>query len=212
MFRFLFFICFIFTTWSYANNSLAEPYSKISLLPFDPQGWYANGEQLESLIKSRKVKTIVEVGCWLGLSTRHMASILPPNGKLYAVDHWLGSIEHTTRPEFSQILPCLYEQFLSNVIHAKLTDIIIPIRMDSQKAAFYLESVSPDLVYLDASHDTASVHADLIAWFPLIRGHGILCGDDWYWESVRVAVNHFAFEHRLKVESCGNFWRLEENE
>ena len=212
------FLCFIFlipifflsTIRGYTDNHLPAPYNQISPLPFDPQGWFANGEQLESLLKSRKVKIIIEVGSWLGLSTRHMASRLPSGGKLYAVDHWLGSIEHQTRPEFSELLPHLYEQFLSNVIHAQLTDVIIPIRMDSRSAADYLKSVSPDLIYIDAGHDTASVYADLTTWFPYVQGHGVLCGDDWAWDSVRAAVNHFAFEHNLKVESSGFFWRLVE--
>jgi hypothetical protein len=91
--------------------------------------------------------------------------------------YWLGSVEHQSSP----ILPTLYEQFLSNVVHAGLTHIIIPMRMSGLQAATWMDSmeVKPDLIYIDASHDIPSVLADLSAWFPFVKGHGILCGDDW---------------------------------
>ena len=190
------------------QGNLPEPYKSVGMMPFDPGGWYRNANQIESLFKQNKINVAIEVGCWLGLSTRHIASLMPPDGKVYAIDHWLGSVEHQSSP----ILPTLYEQFLSNVVHAGLTHIIIPMRMSSLQAATWMDSmeVKPDLIYIDASHDIPSVLADLSAWFPFIKGHGILCGDDWTWESVRIAVEIFAQRHQLTMDSVNNFWRLVE--
>lgn len=182
-----------------------DPYANVEVLPFDPQGWYGNAKEMGQLFQNNhNIQTVVEVGSWLGASTRHIATLLPNGGKIYAVDTWLGSIEHQGDPR----LPILYQQFLSNVIHTHLTDKIIPVRMESLKAAEYLQGLKVDLVYLDASHDTASVLMDLRAWYPYIQGHGIICGDDWGWDSVKTAVRIFAQENGLKIIHHKNFWRL----
>ena len=199
---------------SRASHLLPEPYNTVELLPFDNHGWYGNGKQITEIVKLYKVKTVVEVGCWLGLSTRHIASILPKDGKVYAVDHWLGSEEHQEgKYAYHPILDRLYQQFLSNIIHAGLTDKIVPLRMDSLTAAPYLSTVltnPPDLIYIDASHDTKSVYDDMCAWYPLIKGYGVLCGDDWAWASVQKAVRRFAQENKLRINASGNFWSLSE--
>lgn len=106
-----------------ATAALPSPYNELEeLLPYNPQGWFHNGPQIENLMRTYKVRTIIEVGSWMGQSTIHMASLLPKKGKLYAVDHWQGSTEHQSDgPCATPLLPKLYEQFLSNIIHTKLT-------------------------------------------------------------------------------------------
>lgn len=199
---------------SYQN--LPEPYRSLKqVLPFDAHGWYGNGAYLEPLIKTHNIQIVVEVGSWLGASTRHIASLIPPNGKVYAIDHWQGSVEHQPgESAWYKALPYLYDQFLSNVIHAGLAHKIIPLRMDSLQAAqqlYLLDGfVMPDLIYIDAGHETAAVYADLQAWYPYVQGRGILCGDDWSWASVRAAVEAFSAERALKIIAGDNFWRLEE--
>lgn len=189
--------------------ALPAPYSELeTVLPFNPQGWYSNRKQMEAVFKENKIKTVVEVGSWLGQSTRHIASLLPKQGKVYAVDHWLGSVEHTG----NDLVPTLYEQFLSNVIHAGLTDKIIPVRMESLMAAQYLFGTPVDLVYIDGAHDAESVLKDLEAWYPYVRGHGVLCGDDWTWPGVKQAVKTFAKKHRLEIYHKKAFWRLIEKD
>ena len=159
---------------------LPEPYKSVQLLDFNGHGFFGNAEPMKNLILKNNVKVAVEVGCWLGSMTRHMAGLVPEDGLVYAVDHWLGSEEHQPGQVFSvPFLPILYEQFLSNMIHAGLARKIIPVRMNSVDAAKHLANVAPDLIYIDASHDYDSVYADLQAWYPLVKGRGILCGDDW---------------------------------
>ena len=102
------------------------------------------------------------------------------------------------------MLPALYQQFLSNMVHAKLTDIVIPVRMTSLKAAQALSDKigQIDLVYIDASHDTYSVVLDLHTYLPFVQSSGgILCGDDWWFEDVKLAVKIFAKKHCLTIYS-----------
>jgi predicted O-methyltransferase YrrM len=219
-FTFLFFLlsyCVIYSADSLLSpeKQLPTPYQELKQLhSFDPHGWYINGSKIKELIETRHVKTIIEVGCWLGASTRHMASLLPPDGKVYAIDHWQGSIEHQPgQSHFLPVLDHLYEQFLSNVIHEKLTHKIVPLRMNSLNAAQFLKnsdylSEKPDLIYIDASHDYESVYADIKAWYPLVEGHGVICGDDWHHPPIVEAVRTFAQENGLSIEIGDNCWVL----
>lgn len=205
-------LSFLFPLTSYAG--FPPPYDTVKLLPFNPQGWYRNGPSMEWLIKRGNVKVVIEVGSWLGLSTRHIAKTIPEGGVVYAVDHWLGS-PNENNSAFD--MANLYRQFLSNVIHENLTHKIIPMRMSSGEAARILK-IKPDLVYIDATHDYNSVYCDLVMWFPFVKGHGVLCGDDYFWAHehphggpVKRAVDTFARENNLIVRDDGQWmWYLEE--
>ncbi len=185
---------------------MPEPYCSIQDLPFDNQGWFWNGKQLESCILEMKPKVVIEVGSWLGSSTRFIAQRLPKEGKLYAVDTWQGSGDEELHQKDPR-LPYLYQLFLSNVKHAGLTNIIVPIRMDSIEASKAL-NVKADLIYIDAGHDTESVYNDIMAWLPHLKKGGIFCGDDWMWYSVRLAVERAAKELNCKIYVEEAFWRL----
>ncbi len=214
---FLIVIC-ISLQFSYTAADLPEPYNRLTaLLPFNEHGWYTNRPQMDKLLRLTGSEIVIELGVWMGRSTRHIASVLPDNGIVYAVDHWLGSKENHRNEDERGAIPTLYEQFLSNIIHANLTHKIIPMRMSTLEAAeiFVKKGLKPDLVYVDASHDEESVYADLLAYFPLIKGYGKICGDDWEigmqeGYPVKKAVTRFAHENDLIIESSGNFWVLHE--
>lgn len=185
---------------------MPEPYASVQDLPFDGQGWFVNERQMDECIKICSPKTVIEVGSWLGTSTRFIATRLPKGSKLYAVDTWLGSPAEDVHMKDPR-LPYLYQLFLSNVKHAGLTDLIIPIRMESVEASKALK-VQADLIYIDAAHDADSVYRDIMAWYPHIKKEGIFCGDDWGWESVRQGVTRAANELGLSIDGNGNFWRF----
>jgi SAM-dependent methyltransferase len=197
-----------------ATSLLPPPYKDIQpVLPFDDHGWYKNARWIQKIFffNDTKIKTVVEVGSWLGKSTRHIGQLLPKNGKLYSIDTWKGSIEDANDKVAQDKLPTLYEQFLSNTIRAKLTDKIIPIKSDSLLAAETLAAINPDLIYLDAAYDTDSVLKNLSAWYPFVKGkRGILCGDNWYWDSVKIALRRFCQEHNLALYVGENFWFIKE--
>lgn len=198
-------ISFVLLSFFCLKAEIPEPYRSIQVLPYDPHGWFVNAQQLDMFLKTRNIKTIIEVGSWLGCSTRYLASSI--DGVVYTIDTWLGSpdeVELMNDPRLSY----LYQQFLSNVIHANLTDKIIPVRMKSIEASNAL-NVKADLIYLDGAHDLNSVFADIFHWMPHLAEDGVMCGDDWLKAPVRQAVVHYANLHGKKVNAVGNFWWYE---
>ena len=192
-----------------SHADLPPPYDTVDVMTYNPQGWYRNGPSMEWLIRRANVKVVIEVGSWLGLSTRHIARTIPEDGVVYAVDHWEGS-PNEDNSMFD--MANLYRQFLSNVIYENLTHKIIPMKMSSMEAARTLK-IKPDLIYIDATHEFSNVMLDLILWFPFVKGHGVLCGDDYYWGHdwpVKRAVDTFARENNLIVHDDGWLWYLEE--
>lgn len=188
-------------TLSTLNLFCSEPYDSIHVLPFDPHGWFINADPLGQIIDQNKPKTVIEMGSWLGCSTRFLAERCD---KVYAIDTWCGSPEesvHMNNPN----LPYLYQQFLSNTIHANLTDKIVPIRMNSLEAARAL-NLKADLIYIDGAHDIKSVIEDVLAWYPHLNENGIMCGDDWSWPSVREGVIHCSIKLNRKICAIENFW------
>jgi len=212
-------IALILTTFGAIFLQAESPYDSVKTpLPFNDFGWYYAEEPVEKAIRERNIKVIIELGSFMGKSTRHMATLLPRDGVLYAVDHWEGSVEHKTErpayfPNLPEVLPTLYEQFLSNVIHAKLTHKIVPMRMSTLEACeeFKKRNIAPGLVFVDASHDERSVYEDLQAYYPLIKGRGVFIGDDWEWGEelgfpVQRAVKRFASEHNMTISLFAENW------
>lgn len=189
---------------AYCWGNMPEPYNSINVLPFDSHGWFGNGEQLEKIINNHKPKVVIEVGSWLGTSTRFLAE---RSEKVYAIDTWQGSPQEEDVMNNPR-LPYLYQQFLSNVIHSDLTEKIIPIKLTSLEASKALK-VKANLIYIDGAHDTNSVVQDIIAWYPHLDNNGIMCGDDWLCPTVREAVTQCAVKLNKKIISQDNFWNYE---
>lgn len=207
---------FIFTNFLIKSDYLPEPYNSITVLPSDWHGWFSpkNEAMLGKFIQEKKIEIIVEVGSWLGVSAVFMASKLPEHGKLYAVDHWLGSREHHEEAEYAVKLKNLYQQFLSNVICANVVHKIIPIRMNSLEAAAAL-NIKADLIYIDGSHEEQDVYNDIMAWYPKLNPGGIICGDDYYWKhhatgSVARAIKRAAHNLNVNIGIENSFWYFEQ--
>lgn len=203
----LYFSTSLLLVTSLFSDEMPEPYASINVMPFDGHGWFGNAEYIDLVLKGRRVETVIEVGSWLGCSTRYIAAAIADNGVVYAIDTWRGSPQEELHQKDPR-LATLYQQFLSNVIHAGLTNKIIPFRMDSGEAARAL-NVKADFIYLDGAHDTQSVLRDITVWYPHLKESGVMAGDDWLWETVRVAVVAKAKELNKHVHYHANFWWYE---
>ena len=186
--------------------------------PGDMQGWGSTHPIIEQVIATLRPGVIVEVGTWKGASAIHMAKIARRLGlptRIVCVDTWLGSPEHflglaagwRESLRLRNGYPQLYFTFLTNVIEHQLTDVIIPLPNTADIAAHILHAkkIIPDLVYLDAAHEYASVKRDLHSYWPLLGDNGVLLGDDYdpVWPGVMQAADEFAGENNLRLVDCG---------
>lgn len=176
-------------------------------------GWFDKTRtKLLSRYTGQHVRGVVELGSWMGLSTRWFHAMCP-HAQIVAIDHWQGCVEHHRDPKYAGVLPTLASTFLANCWLQR--DRIIPLRIDTQRGMELVaaEGVPVDLVYVDASHDTESVHDDIVtAWhcFP----DAVLTGDDWHDARVRAGVEGAAGtllrlnRNVWNIESEGRAWRL----
>jgi len=180
-------------------------YDMVETLPFDNHGWFVNEIALTNLLKKHQPRTIIEVGSWLGSSTRFFANKIQKNGLVYAVDHWKGTIDESSQKDQQERVSTLFQRFLSNVKHANLTHKIIPIRMESLEAAKSIQ-VKANFIYIDAAHDTESVHNDIIAWYPHLIEGGVMAGDDWLAPTVKAGVTSAARILNKSIGYHGQCW------
>ena len=148
----------------------------------------------------------VEVGAFLGKSAVYMAVEIINSGKnikLDCVDHWQGSEEHNNNDEVN--LERLYEDFLENIKPVK--GVINPIRANSIEASNLYKLNSLDFVFIDASHDEASVKDDLAHWMPRVKEDGVIAGDDLNNEGVANAVKWFFDSEKLDI--VGRQWMVD---
>jgi hypothetical protein len=150
---------------------------------------------------------VVELGAWLGLSTRFIAS-RAPRATILSVDHWKGSPEHQSQERFQKLLPQLYETYLARCWDYR--ERIVPLRMstlDGLRTAAEA-GLQPDVVFVDAEHSFEAVTAELALARQLFP-RAALCGDDYDWRGVREAVDNFARRRGLLVNRfVARGWRL----
>lgn len=146
-------------------------------------GWFGppNQKTIERRLKSINPEVILELGAYLGKSTRFLCE--NSNALVITVDHWKGSKEHQKRPE----VKTLYETFLVNCW--EFQNRLIPVRLDICEGIqqCYELNCIPDLIYLDGPHDANSVKEQLIKCLKCFPNTHII-GDDWPWKTVREGV------------------------
>ncbi len=200
----------------------ADPYAgfDISERPLDLHGWGSDSPAFRQLLSEQKPRLVVEVGTWKGGSAVQMADIIAELGlatEILCIDTWLGALEFWTDhhdPERYRSLalrhgyPTVYYQFLANVVHRGHQARIIPFPQTSQTGALWLRwfDLRAEMIYIDGSHEEEDVYADLIAYWEVLAPGGTIFGDDFVWDSVRLAVERFAKEQRLKIAFIADKW------
>ena len=182
------------------------PAERPSVTPRPSEGWLSDSvKNLFKLHVSSKNKLIVELGAWLGLSTRYMAE-RARGAAIITIDHWRGGPEHVNDPAYAAMLPELYETFLANCWDHR--EQILPLRMSTLDGLDLVSrhGLAPDVCYIDADHSYPAVRADFEKVLDLFPG-AVVLGDDFDWESVRLAVTDVARLRNLNVESDGVAWR-----
>ncbi len=185
----------------------AHPWPRVrpNAPPPSHPGWLEDGaREMLARTLSGRTRLVVELGAWVGLSTRHIAD-LAPNATVITIDHWRGGPEHQRRPEWRRMLPSLRDTFLDLCWDYRHR--VLPLSMSTREGLKAVQSfsLSPDLIYIDADHSYAGVTSDLLlcrSLFPQAE----LVGDD-YEAEVKEAVDDFALLVGMAVEDAGSRWR-----
>lgn len=201
-----------------------DPYSgfDFAALPEDTHGWGSDSPAFRELILAEKPNLIVEVGTWKGGSALHMAKVLGESGLpgvVLCIDTWLGALEFWTDTadparygslRLKHGYPSVYYQFLANICHRGLQQRIVPFPQTSATGALWLRyfGVRAEMIYIDGSHEEEDVYQDLCDYWEVLAPGGILVGDDYAWDGVRIAVERFAREQRRVITFVADKWVL----
>lgn len=167
--------------------------------PYEKDKTHAYRPWLAGLAKD--MERIVEVGVFRGKLTRYLA--VNTRAQIFGVDHWKGPAAY---PGIGlKVGPAAEKHFRRRVRPWLKTGRVVAVKMESTRAAAHLlAEYGPvfDLVFIDAAHDYESVYADILAWRPLVRPGGILCGHDINWDGVQQAVEELVPGYRIDGGFC----------
>lgn len=166
----------------------------------------------EAITRAEDGAVFVEIGAFKGKSAAFAGVEILNSGKkitLHVVDHFKGNAEHLDpasswhESELAQNPEYLFELCTKNLEAVK--DVVTIIRKASVQAAKQFKNASLDFVFIDGSHDTDSVCADIDAWIPKVKAGGIIAGHDYKTHiEVQIAVNS-RFPH---IQKRGASWLI----
>ncbi|MEM7387324.1 MAG: class I SAM-dependent methyltransferase [Verrucomicrobiota bacterium] len=202
-----------------------NPYEDFAYADYemDARGWGSDSPAFAQFVKeAEQLSLVVEVGTWKGGSALQLGKALSeshPGARILCIDTWLGALEFWTDQKdpnrFGGLglkygYPTVYYQFLANVCHAGLQDRVIPFPQTSATAALWLRShgVRSELIYIDGSHEEEDVYQDLNDYWEVLAPGGVIFGDDYTWDGVRLAVQRFSREKSLEIEFREDKWSL----
>jgi len=168
----------------------------------DIPGWMT-GPELDWLYKKAKqMKIIVEIGVWKGRSTHALLSGCR-QGTVYAVDHFMGSLDERQAAHIEAKHPDKIKQaFLDNV---GMFNNLRLLEMDSQDAFKIFANSEIDMVFIDGDHSYEGCKADLQMWGPITKQ--LIIGHDYSWPGVKQAVDEYFADKTIKT--FGDFWYVE---
>ena len=134
---------------------------------------------------------IVELGSYKGRSTRAMLD----NSKahIWCVDDWNGRYANISQTRDHQ-----YREFLYNVRDHIAAGRVTVLRMTTEVGVVQLRKEAPfDMIFIDADHTYEGVSFDIVAYRPLLRPGGLLCGHDHQHEPIRTAVQELVPDYEV---------------
>jgi hypothetical protein len=153
-------------------------------------GWMSETELYWLATQAKKHQTIVEIGSFLGRSTRALAE--NTQGKVLAIDDWKG-VRMTAWGDTVPVPDDCYGTFCKNLADL-IPSKVIPVVTDHAHIPF---DVHANMTFIDGDHLYESVKRDILFW----RGRtDFLCGHDSEWPGVQQALE----------ELCPNYCRVAE--
>ena len=128
-------------------------------------------------------KCIVEVGTFLGLSTRALAD--NTNGIVYAFDNFEGPWDMDLPVGKRKNILSTFKKNLKDHIESGK---VVPIIGDHRFPPDSIINLKPDMVFIDGDHTLVAVTHDISFWKTQLISGGLLCGDDYNFPVVKDVV------------------------
>lgn len=147
------------------------------------EGWMQPAELQWLAEQAQSSKVIVEVGSYLGRSTRALAD--NTQAILIAVDDFYGPRDTTEIKRFER--QTIFQRFVKNLEDSRCAQskqlIVWPhdhtdITPKLIAATFGAE-FRPDFIFIDGHHEYVNVHHDISVWYPFLADGGLICGHDY---------------------------------
>ena len=147
-------------------------------------GWMSDAELEILAIFARESKSIFEIGCYFGKSTRALAD--NTRGKVHAIDSWeVINYAGDGNPAYDSNI-ITYNIFRCNlndhIASGKL--IVNPVNWED-----YQSDYKADFIFIDGDHKYKAVKRDILKALNYLKPNGILSGHDYNWPGVNKAVN-----------------------
>ena len=179
------------------------------------RGWFNSNKEnwYKNLVSNVKNGKIIEIGVYGGASILSIADLcIKNNVQVIGIDPW-DTIElyneKTLKPQelkgYRKIMKGHFDN-LTKIIDAEKYNHITLVKDFSLNAVTEILDNSIELIYIDANHSYTEVLKDIQAWYPKVKKGGILCGDDFAWEGVKKAVNHFVKSQNLTYKNTKDSW------
>lgn len=154
-------------------------------------GWMQPGELQWLAEQAREHLLIVEIGSYLGRSTRALAD--NTLGKVLAVDDWQGA-DSDHRPVSFERQQQLYTEFCGNMGELIKAGIVIPCRVDHGSVQI---KINPDMVFIDGDHTYEGARRDIQIWYPQLKPGGLISGHDSGHPPIRQALAELLPNYQL---------------
>jgi predicted O-methyltransferase YrrM len=176
--------------------------------------WFSQYGVVSHLLKKINAKQMIEIGVAYGY---HCEYILQKNETInyLGIDPYKG--EYDPNDCFAEDVKKLFEKttqqesldLLYNVVVNKMASYnerFKLIRDNVENVDNQIEDDSVDLIYIDGDHTYNGVLKDLnFSWKKINKQHGVLCGDDYTWETVKMACENFFAEKKIRYSIITDF-------
>jgi predicted O-methyltransferase YrrM len=164
-------------------------------MPSEISGWFDFDDIYDAAVnRASSGSVFIEIGCFLGRSTAHLAKAIKSSGKsidLHVIDSFVG--------ESGEDNTGLRERFLSNMAEHGVGNAFRLHHGPSSSFAHLFADASVDFVFIDGDHSYEGCATDIRLYAPKVKPYGVIAGHDYYdAKGVRQAVDE-AFGSDIKV-------------
>ena len=157
-------------------------------------GWMSSAELTWLARQAKKRFVIVEIGSYMGRSTRALVDNTP--GYVIAIDDWKGPRD----------IECdrndLLSKFLTNMRDVAHKIQYIQADYDEVYTLPSVSMIKPDMVFIDGDHTYPFAKRDISFWAKELLIDGLLCGHDFLsFPDVAKAVRELLPGHRLVMDT-----------